>query len=42
MQVEKEGVYLAYTSTSLFITKRSQDRNSNKIETWRQELMQKP
>jgi hypothetical protein len=27
-QVEEEGVYLAYTSTSLFITEGSQDRNS--------------
>ena len=35
-------VYLAYTSTSLFITEGSQDRNSNQAGTWRQELMQEP
>jgi hypothetical protein len=32
-------VYLAYTSTSLFMMEGSQDRNSNKAGTWRQELM---
>ena len=26
----------------LFITKGSQDRNSHRVETWRQEWMQKP
>jgi hypothetical protein len=41
-QVGEEVVYLAYTSTSLFIIKGSQDRNSNRTGTWRQELMQKP
>jgi hypothetical protein len=35
-------VYLAYISTSLFITEGSQDRNSSKEGTWRQELMQRP
>ena len=29
-QVGEESVYLAYTSTALFITEGSQDRNSNK------------
>jgi hypothetical protein len=38
----KERVYLAYTSTSLVIIKRSQDRNSSRAENWRQELMQRP
>ena len=33
-------VYLAYTCTSLFIIRGSQDRNSNRAGTWRQELMQ--
>ena len=33
-------VYLAYAS--MFIAKGSQDRNSNKAEIWRQELMQRP
>ena len=31
-----------YTSTTLFITEGSQDRNSNWAGTWRQELMQRP
>ena len=35
-------VYLAYTSISLFIIKGSQDRNSSRAGTWRQELMQRP
>jgi hypothetical protein len=38
----KERVYLAYTSTTQFITERSQDRNSSRPGTWRRELMQKP
>ena len=38
----EERIYSAYTSTWLFITKGSQDRNSNRAGTWRQELMQKP
>jgi len=41
-QVEEERVYLAYTSTSLLLIKRSQDRNSDKAGIWRQELMQRP
>ena len=41
-QVGEERVYLAYTSTSLFIIEVSQDRNFNRAGTWRQELMQKP
>jgi hypothetical protein len=41
-QVGVERVYLAYTSTLLFTTKGSQDRNSHRVETWRQEWMQKP
>jgi hypothetical protein len=32
-QVEEERVYSAYTSTLLFITKGSQDQNSNKAGT---------
>ena len=34
------GVYLAYTPMS--ITEGSQDRNSNRAGTWRQEPMQRP
>jgi hypothetical protein len=41
-QVGEEGIYSAYTSTLLFITKGSQDKNSHREETWRQELMQRP
>jgi hypothetical protein len=41
-QVREERVYSAYTSTLLFITKGSQDRNSHRVGTWRQELMQRP
>jgi hypothetical protein len=33
---------LPYTFISLFIIERSQDRNSNRVGTWRQELMQRP
>jgi hypothetical protein len=40
-QVGEERVYLAYTSTLLFIT-RSQDWNSSMSGTWRQELMKRP
>jgi hypothetical protein len=40
-QVGEERVYLAYTSILLVIIKRSQDRNSNRAGTWRQELMQR-
>ena len=35
-------VCLAYASTSLSIIKESQDRDSNRAGTWRQELMQRP
>ena len=35
-QVGEERVYSAYTSTLLFITKESQDRNSHRAGTWRQ------
>jgi len=42
MTKKEERVYLAYTSTSLLITKRSEDRNSSRLETQRQELMQGP
>jgi hypothetical protein len=41
-QVGEEMVYSAYTSTLLLITKGSQDRNSHRAGTWRQELMQRP
>jgi hypothetical protein len=41
-QVGKERVYSAYTSVLLFITKGSQNRNSHKAATWRQELVQRP
>ena len=41
-QVGEERVDLAYTSILLFIIKGSQDRNSNRAGTWRQELMQRP
>ena len=40
-QLGKERVYLAYPSTSLFVTEGGQDRNSNRTGTWRQELMQR-
>jgi hypothetical protein len=41
-QVGEERVYSAYTSTLLFITIESQDSNSHRAGTWRQELMQRP
>jgi hypothetical protein len=41
-EVGEERVYSAYTSTLLFSTKGSQDRNSHRAGTWRQELMQRP
>jgi hypothetical protein len=41
-QVGEENVYSAYTSTLLFITKGSQDRNSQRTGTLRQELMKRP
>ena len=37
----EKSVYLAYTFRSLFIMGGSQDRSSNRAETWRQELMQR-
>jgi len=40
-QVGEERVYSAYTSTLLIITKGSQDRNSQGVGTWRQELKQR-
>jgi hypothetical protein len=40
-QVSEERIYSAYTFTLLFITKRSQDRNSHRAGKWRQELMQR-
>ena len=40
--IEEKWIYLAYTSTSLFIIKASQDRNSDRARTWRLELMQRP
>jgi hypothetical protein len=42
MTKSKQGgrVNLAYTSTLIVIARGSQDRNSNKAGTWRQELMQ--
>jgi hypothetical protein len=40
-QVEEERVYSTYTSTLLLIIERSQDKNSNRAESWRQALMQK-
>jgi hypothetical protein len=42
MQLGEERVYLAYTSSLLFISEETQDRNLNRAGTWRQELMQKP
>jgi len=41
-QVGEEKVYSAYTSISLFIIEGSQDRNSNRSGSWKQELMWKP
>jgi hypothetical protein len=38
----EERVYSAYTFTLLFITKGSQDWNSQRVGTWRQEVMQRP
>jgi hypothetical protein len=40
-QIGEKSIYLAYTSTLLFI-KGSQDRNWKRAGSWRQELMQKP
>jgi hypothetical protein len=41
-QVGEKGVYLTYTSILLFITKGSQDKNSNKAGSWKKMLRQKP
>jgi hypothetical protein len=41
-QIGKGRVYLAYTSTLLFISKGSQDRNSSRAGICRQELMRRP
>jgi hypothetical protein len=41
-QVGEERVHSIYTSSLLFITEGSQDRNSNRTGSWRQELMQRP
>ena len=38
----KKGFFSAYTSTSQFIIKGSQDRISSRTGTWKQELMQRP
>ena len=38
-QVGEERVYSSYTSILLFINKGSQDRNSIRAGTWRQELI---
>jgi hypothetical protein len=40
--VGEERVYLAYISTLLLIIEGSQDRNSHRVGTWRQKLMQMP
>jgi hypothetical protein len=39
-QAEEESIYLAYISSSLFIIKSSQDRNSNRAGFLRQDLLQ--
>jgi type VI protein secretion system component Hcp len=41
-EIEEKRVYLAYTSITLFITKRNQERNSNWAGSWRQKLIWKP
>jgi hypothetical protein len=41
-QVQEERVYSTCIFTLLFITKRSQEGNSHRAGTWRQELMQRP
>jgi hypothetical protein len=41
-QVGEKRVYLTYTSILVFIFAGSQDRNSNRARTWRQELIYKP
>jgi hypothetical protein len=41
-KVVEGRVYSSYTSTFMFITKGSQDRDSQRAGTWRWELMQRP
>ena len=41
-QAGEEGAYMAYISAMLFITDGIQDRNLNRAESCRQELMQRP
>jgi hypothetical protein len=41
-QVGEEKVYSIYTSTSQLIIKGSQNRNSSRAGTWRQELTEWP
>jgi hypothetical protein len=41
-QVEKKEISLVYAFTLLFIIQRSQDRITNRVGSWKQELMQKP
>ena len=41
-EVGEKWLYSAYISTLMFITKGSQDWNSHRAGTWRQELMQGP
>jgi hypothetical protein len=38
----EERVYLAYTSIPQFIIRGSQDRNSSRAGSWRQEQRQRP
>jgi hypothetical protein len=40
-QIWEKSVYSAYTTILLFIIEKIQDRNSTRIGTWRQELMQR-
>jgi hypothetical protein len=40
-QVGEDRVYSVYISTLLFFTKGNQFRSSNKVGSWRQELMQR-
>ena len=42
IQLGEERICLVYLPILLFIMEGSQDKNSNRSETWRQELMQKP
>jgi hypothetical protein len=41
-EIGKERIYSAYISTLLFITEGSQDKNSHRAGTWREELIQRP